>query len=1454
MSGIDFAKIRIVGRGQDEGFEEMVCQLGRLEPPTEGARWFRGRGAGGDGGVEATWTLADDSKVAYQAKYYPDGKIDWDKVNQSVQMALKVHPTLRRYVIAFPCNLTPKTARPGQKTGEKHWVELEVKFPGIIFERWDKTELIARLIRPEPEYVGIKAWFFDLPHWTAEWFRRRFEVAAADLGERYHADETVAVKAAEAFEGLGRTSEFRREVDCLATTFESKMLEVIQRANAREKVLPSERKKEAIDAALSVTRFIRCFSGNEIICDEEYIRSLMSNAEDTLWSALDPASGNARPEDAVYVKLVPNEQAIARAHPPLIALEVVQGELFSAPFRAVRKRAILLTGPAGIGKSHLLADVADRATREGGPVLLVPGQWLNAATEPWGQIKARLDAERFSAEQILGALNAAAEAANRRALILIDALNESEEAGKWRDNLGSLVKTILSYPCLAVAVSCRRDYLDWVVPEALRESFVTVECKGFASPEEQEQAAQIFLDRQGIARPAVPWLAPDFTNPLFLRVTAEGLKAEGKTAYPQLVGLPDFFGFFLASLATRPPFDCWPDRSLLRVCLEGLAEAMVAEGQKWLSFAQATKAIRSALAAHDGDDMPNRARPLLDELKCGALLPRLDQQGQRNGVTFVFERLGDLLMAEAVVDRIDTASFREGGDLAFVHRDTEVWSGLLGALAILLPQRRREELLDVAKVRQDATTAHRQFRDSLLWRTSKAFLSATERWFDQLPDDYKLEVRIRLAPVPGHPWNADRLDGWLRPLRMSERDVVWSVPLAMADDDAKLAIDQIIAWALGPDCARADDETLGLTATVLAWMLTTSARPIRDRATKALAHVFLLRPLVMAGILVRFHDVDDPYLVERLWAAAYGAAMNAASDWPLADLAHQTWTLCFANGRPPVSLRTRDHALGTVELAAARGVLPPDIVVERCRPPYATEWPLEEVDEAFVETQRSAKGAWGVTSSTTAWDFGRYTVQPAIKRWSDVPLTEPPPLTGEQRYDQLVADVVEQGSAELRAAWDAYKSAEARQNEWLIQILKSQNIPKPPSDGGGVSQEEALSAFLALLPREEVPAAECCLRDRSAAIPGYAVDRAQRWIVKRVVRLGWTVARFTDFERTLRDHGGNRPEFERIGKKYQWIALDELLARLSDNVHHIARWPERITPYRNGADQPFFRDCDPSILATSEKNNPWWQPREIIMEAATAEAAHAWVSTDEDAEIVPDLFVAEDADRRQWLRLNGTIERSDGKSPRHRESWSRVTTVMVRKADHDKALAALEGKHISDPTGHQPPEFIDSGYLGEFPWRDTWPEAEQDRGGLCGGLPVVWPVIGYHWESHLDLSLGGALIHLPSRWLHHAMGLSSCPGSPGTFVDTGGDTVFVGHASGAIIDSQRFLAFLDQSGWDCLWLIGGEKNWWPDGMEHRTSERWACRYHSGVFWWDKGWQSRNWSDFQSRGGLTSRVC
>lgn len=75
---------------------------------------------------------------------------------------------------------------------------------------------------------------------------------------------------------------------------------------------------------------------------------------------------------------------------------------------ASAKVAILL-GEAGIGKSHLLCDIALKRLNIGLPTLFILGQHYPGG-DPMNFIKKSLELKGLSTQQVLGALNAAAEA------------------------------------------------------------------------------------------------------------------------------------------------------------------------------------------------------------------------------------------------------------------------------------------------------------------------------------------------------------------------------------------------------------------------------------------------------------------------------------------------------------------------------------------------------------------------------------------------------------------------------------------------------------------------------------------------------------------------------------------------------------------------------------------------------------------------------------------------------------------------------------------------------------------------------------------------------------------------------------------------------------------------------------------------------------------------------------
>src|SRR5258708_16283379 len=117
---IKLDEIKGYSLGQRAAFEMLVCHLARRDPPTPKAAFRRIEGSGGDGGVEAYWLLPDGAEIGYQAKFFVRaGDIKWEQVNSSVLTAITQHPSLSKFIVAFPCDLTDRTD--ATKRGTTGW-------------------------------------------------------------------------------------------------------------------------------------------------------------------------------------------------------------------------------------------------------------------------------------------------------------------------------------------------------------------------------------------------------------------------------------------------------------------------------------------------------------------------------------------------------------------------------------------------------------------------------------------------------------------------------------------------------------------------------------------------------------------------------------------------------------------------------------------------------------------------------------------------------------------------------------------------------------------------------------------------------------------------------------------------------------------------------------------------------------------------------------------------------------------------------------------------------------------------------------------------------------------------------------------------------------------------------------------------------------------------------------
>ena len=87
---------------------------------------------------------------------------------------------------------------------------------------------------------------------------------------------------------------------------------------------------------------------------------------------------------------------------------------------------------------------------------------------------------------------------------------------------------------------------------------------------------------------------------------------------------------------------------------------------------------------------------------------------------------------------------------------------------------------------------------------------------------------------------------------------------------------------------------------------------------------------------------------------------------------------------------------------------------------------------------------------------------------------------------------------------------------------------------------------------------------------------------------GWTVEKFGRFDRSISEtySGRNTDKAERIGKKYQWIAYHEILARVADNFEmRNDQHTNNVGIYDGPWQFSHGRDIDPSVIVEKVREN-----------------------------------------------------------------------------------------------------------------------------------------------------------------------------------------------------------------------------------------------------------------------------
>jgi hypothetical protein len=343
---------------------------------------------------------------------------------------------------------------------------------------------------------------------------------------------------------------------------------------------------------------------------------------------------------------------------------------------------------------------------------------------------------------------------------------------------------------------------------------------------------------------------------------------------------------------------------------------------------------------------------------------------------------------------------------------------------------------------------------------------------------------------------------------------------------------------------------------------------------------------------------------------------------------------------------------------------------------------------------------------------------------------------------------------------------------------------------------------------------------------------ARRYIWQRIIELGWTPDRYSDFENSLgySGRGSSDKKVERISKKYQWIGLHEYLGLLSDSLL-FKNWSDESYPLR-GAWELSVKDYDPDEAFETWRESDedassadqWWNFENPIVTKDTVEEKAAWV---ESAFLSFEPYLSMVSEKQRWIVLHTHLNFDEelGFGLERYESaqmsqWVDVRAFLIPKSKLKGALKILKRKDFYGD-GVDIPSVRQCG-ISEYPWHPAFAEVDEscrNNETWVGGtkqsffLPVC------------EISDDAKTVPLPAPTLYKemsdALGESvSAPrltASGDVVISTdSGRTIFKSstHKGGMfMVDEESIIRYLNAQERTLVWCVLSEKSAW-DGHSH----------------------------------------
>lgn len=1010
---INWRSIRVHNQSQNNAFEELVCQFARHNPPPNNKQFYR-LGTP-DGGVECYWSLNNGKEVGWQAKYVFNVEDLISQIDKSIKTAIKNHPDIDKYIVAAPFNLpdpqyTNKAGRPIKSAKTKweekvaYWKEeLSTEGNTVEIELWDESYLNDLLIKPINE--GLRYYWFNGSEFTIDRFKDNLEATIADLGPRYTPELNVELNVSFFFDCLLRNDRTLKMIQKYHFDLKSCVKNVVELFEHTQRIT---------DLALERSEFFKIlaeiygilkvpgYSETQEIKFPELLVHLKAFEKNisSIWDKLNNS-------EKLKFKNSSHEQTLNQIFELIYEgkdLFYQQGELINNPF-------MILHGEPGIGKSHLLADICLKQVQRGIPSLLFLGDQFSKSFDPRESIKQRLQ-YAGSFNSLLQLLDSIGQIHNQRILIAIDALNEGEGTDIWFKYLAGLETDIKRYRWIALVVSVRKDYIEDIVPEKCRERMNLIEHQGF--DEAYDFACEHFFEHFGLDI-RVPIFNNEFNNPLFLKLFCESCQNIRFTG--ELPSLPKIFEEYMNYINEKlyRKFKYEKSLGLIKVAVNQLAEELVLSENFSIPYNELQAKFVTTINISLGNISPPEYFGFVDALiKEGIFRTFTQYSSKQKRIGFAYDKMKDystlLYRLNQKPLEVDINMYIKSSSyfVKLLEGNTYGNNTMLELLAIMLPEKYKTELFECTpngKITKVILTA---FFKSLQWRTTIYNAKKIGEWLVNISNnDVELKKNIidnllPIAAVSKHPFNIEFISSnFLSNLSMSELDTWWTPHINNKYESYENNIYiRIVKWCWRIDRKQPiDADTRFLFGLTLSWLCSSSNRALRDSATKGLTCIYLNHVDQFKTLFSALEDVNDIYIKERIYAAAYGAIVHTKENDKVKAISDYIVDAFFNATQIYPNILIRDYARGIVEYSIYCGNYNEKelaYIKAKIRPPYGSRLPKIFPSNEDIQTLKEAyTGTFGLSSIINSMktgqnygDFGRYTFASTLENFIDVDINK----------------------------------------------------------------------------------------------------------------------------------------------------------------------------------------------------------------------------------------------------------------------------------------------------------------------------------------------------------------------------------------------------------------------------------------------------------------------------------